>query len=528
MSQAGVVAQQIIQSGLAQEDVVGILIPRSRWLAIAPLGVLAAGCGYMPLDPAYPAERLNFMLTDSRSKLLIADRDVLAESGLTVNDGYVETENAQVPILYTDELQAVEATTPFSGWREVGGAALALLIYTSGSTGQPKGCMIEQGNISYNAQETKATMGLDSNCRVASYASFSFVPTVHDIFGTLSTGGTLYIIPEDIRFDFVRLAQFINDNAITHIIMSTMTGRQFVTLYDCPSLRFLSVGGEKLEPVTPTSGLTFLNIYGSSECCGMITCHAVKGDETNVPIGQAPGTYRLYIVGADGQQVADGEAGELWVSGPQLCRGYLNHPELTANVFIENPFNAPHEEGYERVFRTGDFVRRDADGNLLFAGRRDGLVKIRGFRVELREVEAAVLTCPGVKEATLQSASDTLNGTYIVAYVTGDSELDAEAIKQHVAALKPEYMVPEVVMQIDEIPRNNNGKVDRERLPKPVRSAPRLSSDDMQQPESDLQRELHQLIANEIGTEDFGINTLLLYVGLTSVSAIKLAVQVNN
>ena len=146
----------------------------------------------------------------------------------------------------------------------------------------------------------------------------------------------------------------------------------------------------------------------------------------------------------------------------------------------------------------------------------------------VRSRPPCLLTCPGVKEATLQSASDTLNGTYIVAYVTGDSELDAEAIKQHVAALKPEYMVPEVVMQIDEIPRNNNGKVDRERLPKPVRSAPRLSSDDMQQPESDLQRELHQIIAKEIGTEDFGINTPLLYVGLTSVSAIKLAVQVNN
>ena len=525
MAQASAIAQQVNQAGLVQEDVVGILIPRNQWLAIAPLGVLAAGCAYMPLDPAYPAERLNFMLSDSRAKLLIADREVLAESGLTVNNGFVEVENIQVPIRYTDELTVAEA--PAASWQEVDAKALALLIYTSGSTGQPKGCMIEQGNISYNAEETKVTMGLDSSSRVASYASFSFVPTVHDIFGTLSTGGTLYIIPEEVRFDFVRLSQFINDNAITHIIMSTMTGRQFVTLYDCPSLRFLSVGGEKLEPVTPTSGLTFLNIYGSSECCGMITCHAVKGDETNVPIGQAPGTYRLYIVGADGQQVADGEAGELWVSGPQLCRGYLNHPELTANVFIENPFNDAHEEGYERVFRTGDFVRRDAEGNLLFAGRRDGLVKIRGFRVELREVEAAVLTCPGVKEATLQSASDTLNGTYIVAYVTGDGELDAEAIKQHVAAQKPEYMVPEVVMQIDEIPRNNNGKVDRERLPKPVRSAPRLSSDDMQQPENDLQRELHQIIAKEIGTEDFGINTPLLYVGLTSVSAIKLAVQIN-
>ena len=525
MAQASGIAQQVSQAGLVQEDVVGILIPRSQWLAIAPLGVLAAGCAYMPLDPAYPAERLNFMLSDSRAKLLIADREVLAESGLTVNDGVVEVETIQVPIRYTDELTVAESSVYDS--REVDAKALALLIYTSGSTGQPKGCMIEQGNISCNAEETKVTMGLDSNSRVASYASFSFVPTVHDIFGTLSTGGTLYIIPEDIRFDFVRLSQFINDNAITHIIMSTMTGRQFVTLYDCPSLRFLSVGGEKLEPVTPTAGLTFLNIYGSSECCGMITCNAVKGDETNVPIGQAPGTYRLYVVGEDGQQVADGEAGELWVSGPQLCRGYLNHPDLTANVFIENPFNTTHEEGYERVFRTGDFVRRDAEGNLLFAGRRDGLVKIRGFRVELREVEAAVLTCPDVKEATLQSASDTLNGTYIVAYVTGDGELDAEAIKQHVAALKPEYMVPEVVMQIDEIPRNNNGKVDRERLPKPVRSAPRLSSDDMQQPENDLQRELHQIIAKEIGTEDFGINTPLLYVGLTSVSAIKLAVQVN-
>ena len=291
MAQASAIAQQVNQAGLVQEDVVGILIPRNQWLAIAPLGVLAAGCAYMPLDPAYPAERLNFMLSDSRAKLLIADREVLAESGLTVNNGFVEVENIQVPIRYTDELTVAEA--PAASWQEVDAKALALLIYTSGSTGQPKGCMIEQGNISYNAEETKVTMGLDSSSRVASYASFSFVPTVHDIFGTLSTGGTLYIIPEEVRFDFVRLSQFINDNAITHIIMSTMTGRQFVTLYDCPSLRFLSVGGEKLEPVTPTSGLTFLNIYGSSECCGMITCYAVKGAEANVPIGQAPGTYRL-------------------------------------------------------------------------------------------------------------------------------------------------------------------------------------------------------------------------------------------
>ena len=520
------IAAFVASKGLGKEDVVGILIPRSQWMVIAPIGVLKAGCAYMPLDPTYPKERLSYMLSDSRAKLLIADREVLAESGLTTDGSSVLTEQGSIPVLYTDELQEATWTAPLP--EELDGSLLALLIYTSGSTGQPKGCMIEQRNITCNAEETISTMGLDSDCRVASYASFSFVPTVHDIFGTLSAGATLYIIPEEIRFDFIRLAQFINDNAITHIIMSTMTGRQFVTMYDCPSLRFLSVGGEKLEPVTPTAGLTFLNIYGSSEACGMITCHAVRGDEENIPIGQAPGTYRLYIVGEDGQPVADGEAGELWISGPQLCRGYLNHPELTANVFIPNPFNVEHEAGYERAFRTGDFVRRDAKGSLLFAGRRDGLVKVRGFRVELREVEAAVLTCPGVTGATLQSASDTLNGTtYIVAYVTGEKALDAEAIKQHVAALKPDYMVPEVVMQIDEIPRNANGKVDRERLPKPVRSVATESQQTAQAPMNVLEAELHEMTAKLLGNSNFGITTVLGYAGLTSITAMKLAVEVN-
>ena len=449
LARAAVVTQQILQKGLGKEDVVGILIPRGEWMAIAPVGVLAAACAYMPMDPAYPAERHNFMLSDSRAKLLIADRAVFSDSGLKLEEGCVLTEAGKIPVLFTEDLQRQAPLEGFSFKEDISGDALALLIYTSGSTGQPKGCMIEQRNISFMADETKHALSLDAGSRVASYASFSFVPTVHDIFGTLATGATLYIVPEDVRFDFVRLAQFIDDNAITHIIMSTMTGRQFVTMHRCPSLRFLSVGGEKLNPVTPTSGLTFINIYGSSEACGMISCYAVKGGEDNVPIGKSAGTYRLYIVGEDGKLAADGEAGELWISGPQLCRGYLNHPELTADVFVSNPFNDKHEEGYERAFRTGDFVRCDADGNLLFAGRRDGLVKIRGFRVELREVESAVLSCPGVKEATVQSADDALNGTYIVAYITGDGPLDADAVKRHVAALKPAYMVPELVMQIE-------------------------------------------------------------------------------
>ena len=527
MAQAGGIAQHILQAGLTREDVVGILIPRSQWMAIAPIGVLAAGCAYMPLDPTYPEDRLRYMLSDSRAKLLIADREVLAGSGLTAEDGSVLTEQGSIPVLYTDELQEAKGTEPLG--EGLDGSLLALLIYTSGSTGKPKGCMIEQRNITCNAEETISTLGLDSNSCVASYASFSFVPTVHDIFGTLSAGATLYIIPEDTRFDFVRLAQFINDNAITHIIMTTMTGRQFVTMYDCPSLRFLSVGGEKLEPVTPTAGLTFLNIYGSSECCGMITCHSVKGDEENIPIGQAPGTYRLYIVGEDGQPVADGETGELWISGPQLCRGYLNHPELTANVFIPNPFNDKREAGYERVFRTGDFVRRDAEGSLLFAGRRDGLVKIRGFRVELKEVEAVIREFPGIKDVTVHAFDTEGEGgsKFIAAYVVSDSPVDTEALNAFICGKKPPYMVPEVTMQIDVIPRNQNQKVDKKALPKPVRSVATQSQQTAQAPLNLLETELHEIISKLVGNSDFGITTVLGYAGLTSITAMKLAVEVN-
>ena len=210
MAQACGITQQIREAGLAKDDVVGILIPRNQWLAMAPVGVLAAGCAYMPLDPAYPAERLSFMLSDSHAKLLIADRDVLCNSGLTMNDGLVVIEDEHIPVLLTDTLTPINEASVLN--EEPSSAdALALLIYTSGSTGQPKGFMIEQRNITCLVEEAEQTMVLAGNSRVASYASFSFVPTVQDIFGTLSTGGTLYIIPEDVRFDFVRLAQFIND-----------------------------------------------------------------------------------------------------------------------------------------------------------------------------------------------------------------------------------------------------------------------------------------------------------------------------
>ena len=493
---------------LRRGDVVALLVGRNEWMVIAPLAVLSADCAYMPLDPAYPAERLHFMLRDSNAKLLIADRDLLTK-----------VPNYDGEVLLTEDLpllQGNDRTIPFPSPE-----SLALLIYTSGSTGTPKGCMIEQRNIACMADAARHAMALDDgDTRVANYAGFSFVPTVQDTFATLVAGGTLYIIPEATRYDFNGVARFINKHRITHIFMTTMVARQFVTMYDCPTLRYVMAGGEKLLPVTPPDGLTLLNGYGSSECCGLIACHAVTSADFDPSVGRSPGLFRFYIVDENGNRVPQGATGELWLSGPQLCRGYLNRPDVTAQAFADNPFNYEHEPGYERVFKTGDFVRTDMHGDLTIVGRRDGLVKIRGYRVELSEVELVIAGYDGIKGVTVQAFDDSNNGTYIVAYITADTAIDAKDVKRFVAAYKPAYMVPKVVMQIAEIPLNSNHKVDRSRLPEPKRET---GIGDYLAPVGEKQIRLHHLIAGVLGHDNFGVDTPLSQAGLTSVSAIRLS-----
>jgi acyl-CoA synthetase (AMP-forming)/AMP-acid ligase II len=213
---------------------------------------------------------------------------------------------------------------------------------------------------------------------------------------------------------------------------------------------------------------------------------------------------------ADGQPAALGEEGELWVMGPQVCRGYLHAPELSAQKITE-------DDTHGRIFKTGDIVRQREDGEIVFVGRRDGMVKIRGFRVELKEVEAVIREFPGIKDATVH-AFDTEGeggGKYIAAYVVSDTPVDIEALHAFVRDKKPPYMVPEVTMQIDAIPMNQNQKVDKRALPKPVRSAATESQQTEQPPQNVLEKELHEIISKLVGNSDFGITTVLGRAGIT-------------
>ena len=503
------IAAFVASKGLGNEDVVAILIPRCEWMPIAPLGVLKAGCAYQPLDPTYPKERLRYMIQDAHAKLLIADEELLPLLG-----------DVTTPLLLTKDIsQLPPVTEPLKDPDPTG---LVMLVYTSGTTGQPKGVMLEQRNVASSSVPFGKFLGMKVGSRVANYASFGFVPTVVETWGALSLGATLHILDNAERFDMGRLKAYIRKEGITHIFMTTMMAYQFAgSMDEDTTLEVLSCGGEALPPLTPPKHIRMVNFYGSSECTSIAGHNLIEREEQSI-LGTPLGDTSLVIMADNGQPAAPGEEGELWVRGPQVCRGYLNAPELSAQKIME-------DDTYGRIFKTGDIVRQRKDGELVFVGRRDGMVKIRGFRVELKEVEAVIRDFPGIKDATVH-AFDTEGegaGKYIAAYVVSDSPVDIEALNKFIFEKKPPYMVPEVTMQIDAIPMNQNQKVDKRALPKPVRSAAVQSQQTAQAPMNVLEKELHEIVSKLVGNSDFGITTVLGYTGLTSITAMKLAVEVN-
>ncbi len=497
----------IASLGIGTEDVVSILIPRCEYMAIAPMGVIKAGAAYQPLDPSYPKDRLMYMLKDSAAKLLIADRELLH-----LVDDY------HGPVLYTDEIMQLEDTEVELKKPKL--HDLFILLYTSGSTGVPKGCMLEYGNITAFCHWYRKYYGIDSDCRVAAYASFGFDASMMDIYGAITNGAQLHIIPEEIRLDFIGLQKYFEENGITHSFMTTQVGRQFALEMDCKSLRYLSIGGEKLVPCKPPKNYKLLNAYGPTEATIFTTIFEIDKYYPNVPIGKALDNFKLYITDKFGHMLPYGACGELMLSGWQISRGYLNKPEKTAEVYTKNIYD--DTEGYEVLYHSGDVARYLPDGNIQIIGRKDSQVKIRGFRIELSEVEEVIRRYQGIKDATVVAFDDPNGGKYIAAYVVSDSEVDIKDLNDFIKETKPAYMVPAVTMQIDKIPLNQNQKVNKKALPVPERKIEEIIA-----PQNEVQQKLFDCVADVLGYTEFGITTDIYEAGLTSISAIKLNILIS-
>ena len=506
------IAGYIASKGLGEEDVVSVLIPRCEWMAIASLGVQKAGCAYQPLDPTYPKERLNFMMQDANAKLLIADEELRP-----IVDEYLGE------VILTRELADLPAVTELPEGPKP--SSLFIMLYTSGSTGVPKGCQLTNGNLVAFIHWYHRYFDLKASDKVTAYASYGFDANMFDMYPALTCGATVYIIPEELRLDLIALNDYFEQERITNAFMTTQVAYQFATSIENHSLKHLSTGGEKLATLTPPKGYKMHNAYGPTETTILETCYQVDRKMKNIPIGKAIDNMRLYIVDSRGHRLPVGAAGELWASGPQVSRGYLNRPEKTAEVYIPNPF-AGVSEKYARIYRTGDIVRYLPSGDIEFVGRKDGQVKIRGFRIELKEVEAVIREFPGIKDATVQAFDEEGGGKFIAAYIVSDEQVDIQALNNFILDQKPPYMVPAVTMQIDAIPLNQNQKVNKKALPKPEKKAIDVEVD-TNVPMNVLEKEIHGIIAQIINTEDFGVTTILGYVGLTSIMAIKLAIQIN-
>ena len=502
------IAAYLRRAGLGREDVVSILIPRCEYMPICAVGVLKSGAAYQPLDPSYPPERLAFMMQDAGAKFLIADKTLL--SLVPEYDG---------PVLTLDEIPALPACEEILPRPKP--ENLFILLYTSGSTGTPKGVMLEHGNLAAFCCWFTKYYEMDENSRAAAYASFGFDACMMDMYPTLSSGAQLHIIAEDIRLDLIAIHQYLTENQVTHIFMTTQVGRQYAELFpDGDYPKYLSLGGETLVPVQPPS-YRFSNAYGPTECTIFTTVFPVDRLYRNVPIGKPLSNVRLYILDAQGRRVPVGVPGELCISGPQVSRGYLNRPEQTAQAFVKNPFCG--DPRFARMYRTGDIVRFLPDGSVEFIGRRDSQVKIRGFRIELSEVEGVIRQFEGIKDATVVAYDEAGGGKYVAAYVVADEPVDIEALNRFIRETKPPYMVPAVTMQIDRIPLNQNQKVNKRALPKPERHAAAYAA-----PATDAQKKICELLAGVVGHTSFGADTDFFEAGLTSVGSIKFLVLLTN
>ena len=470
---------------------------------------MKAGGAYVPLDPEYPQSRIEYMLKDSEAEnLLVIDRyrslvGFYDQNVISLDDVAAESK---------DFALSVELTAPKA-------ENLAYMIYTSGSTGKPKGVMLEQRNLLNLIEYILMTRKLTPDDIVAEFASFCFDASVIDLFAPLTAGAVLYILPESIRKDAVAVGKFIKEEKITTATFPTQMGELVAELLDdAPSLKFVTLGGEKFKYYRDRT-YQMINGYGPTENTVSSTEFWVDKQYDNIPIGKSQRNIRSYIVDENMKRLPVGASGELCHAGRQIARGYHNLPEKTASVFVENPFSVCDED--KRLYRTGDMVRMKGDGNIEYIGRIDSQVKIRGYRIELGEIEGALLKHDKVKNAAVIVIEKGGN-KYITAYYTGEI-IPEDELKLFLNPLIPDYMMPSFFVHLEKMPVTPGGKIDKKALPVPEVTT--TASTAYVEPITAVQIKLCEIFEKALGIEKVGIEDNFFELGGSSLTASKVAVM---
>ncbi|HEU5269095.1 MAG TPA: amino acid adenylation domain-containing protein [Jatrophihabitans sp.] len=490
--------------GTGAGDLVGVaMAPSARRLAVV-LGILAAGAGYVPLDPALPVERLSFMAGDAAVRLIIADQaalDVLA--GLDRPAYCLDEEWDRLP---------TEAAPV-----EIDPAGIAYVMYTSGSTGWPKGCVLEHRQVVNFICWMIRQWQVDERDRVLQYASLNFDVSVLDMFTAVLSGATAVVADQQTKLSPPRLTELMRRTGVT----LTCLPPAVISLLDpgqLPALRILIAGGEELTTVLALAwqrpGLRLVNGYGPTECTVISTWAEIDGSVLPPPIGRPTTNYRNYVLDADLNPVPVGVVGELHIGGAGVGRGYLNRPELTAQRFIADPFS---DDPADRLYKTGDLAKRLPDGQIHYLGRTDGQVKLRGLRIELGEVERAVLSHPAVSQAVVVLREDPVAGGELVGYYRG--EAGVEELREHLAGWLPAYMVPAKLIAVTGFVLNASGKIDRSALPDPE---PAPVAAERIAPVGPIESALCEIFGRLLGQEQLSVTSSFFDIGGNSLQAMRL------
>jgi amino acid adenylation domain-containing protein len=515
--QANRLARALIERGAGPERLVGLVLPRSAQMLVAILGVVKSGAAYVPVDPEYPASRIARVLASSEPLLAVTTSDLACL--LPPDTGRIELDapGSSAGLLARYETSNVadrERTTPLTPDHP------AYVIYTSGSTGTPKGVVVTHRGLDSLAMDHIERFGIAPGDGVLQFASFSFDCSVGDVLMALASGSALIIRPADCLSGH-ELSELIDRTGATHM---TIPPQVLAALPAAPgqTLRTIATAGDVLPAHLVdrwAPGRRMFNAYGPTESTVDAVVAEVTPGASVPPIGRPVRGTQVYVLDGDLRPVPAGVAGELFLAGAGLARGYLRQPGLTAERFIPCPFGAPGE----RMYRTGDIVRRRPDGNLEFAGRADEQVKIRGFRIEPGEVEAYLNRHPVVAASVVVAREDRPGNKQLVGYIipADGAEVDPAGLLQYLAQDLPGYLVPTAIVALGAFPLTTNGKLDRPALPPPDLAGRARG----REPETERERVLCGLFAEVLGLDRVGAGDGFFDLGGDSVMTIQLAAR---
>jgi amino acid adenylation domain-containing protein len=522
-------ANHLRSLGVGPEVRVGLCLERSPRMFIGILGILEAGGGYVPLDPNYPADRLAFMLEDSQAAVLVTESHLLDRLG----DSPAAQAGPRILCLDRDaaEIERAGATAPSE---QATPDNLAYVIYTSGSTGRPKGVEICHRHLVHSIAARGATYERPPR-RYMLLSSFAFDSSVAGIFWTLCQGGALVLPLEGREREASELVKLIRRHGVTTTLaLPSLYGLMLDAARAEPSalesLETVIVAGEACPPALVARhaehmpGVRLFNEYGPTEACVWSSVAELKPrPDGRVTIGVPIQNAWLGVFDTQARPVPVGVPGELYIGGAGVARGYLGRPDVTAERFVSDPARPDR-----RLYRSGDRVRWLPDGNLEFLGRIDNQVKVRGYRIELEEIESAIGRHPAVAEASVVAREDVPGEARLVAYVVpaGGAELSTSELGQLLRRELPEYMIPSVFVTLDTLPRTPNGKVDRKRLPAPDHARPVLDTD-YAQPSTPLEEALVDIWAEVLGIERVGVNDNFFELGGHSILAVRLVARMS-